>query len=346
VKNCFSQVVLNGMAPLRSNFEDYCTSCLVRPESKLLKCPFDGKAARQYLATTESCSVFACSKKNTLVNGEKTFSSMVCAKMEELKTIGTYKKILDDRYALDYKRLLHNIESHDAHIIQEFCDIAPEDEMIRNHGRHREYLADIVRANPDGVSRALLKTHQSAIGIKNEITIYQRLYGRSGFKEVLEKHGVHRLFMNTAYKFFEDFSSRGIFLNISNSYADVLADFECASVVLYHLLDNARKYGIKDKPINIDFNVTDKLVCILLRMTSVECLPSEREDVFKPEFSGANAKKIKASSRGMGMAVVKDILDRSSLKLECRWSVTGKRITVGDIDYAANEFILSLRRYE
>jgi light-regulated signal transduction histidine kinase (bacteriophytochrome) len=346
MKETIEMLVVKGIKdPIIDELYPECRKCVMRNLEIIDACPIDKKRARHTKIENEHGYIFGCTKKSTLVLAKKIHHAVLSRHLPFLKELLAYTKQLDERYDKEYKRLLHNIESHDAHIIQEFQYIASEEDMARAARRHREFIADTLSADPIKSARALLKIFQSAIGIKTEITIYQRLYLDKNWEDNKKNYSVHPVVMNTAYKFFEDFSASNIILNIGECYESVLIDYECVSIILYHLLDNAGKYVLKSTSVDITFHRLREMVVIELSMMSVATEASEYELVFKEGYSGENVRKLKKQEKqgkGYGMAIIKEISSRCKYLFEVDWNVERKRILVGDVPYTRNVFRLGL----
>ncbi|MFT3784336.1 MAG: ATP-binding protein [Nibricoccus sp.] len=333
----------SGSSPLLDEFPIECQQCIVHNYANPISCPIDQKQARHRQVKSGYGSIVGCSKKPTLVRGASTFDKILEAKLPILKELAFYKRQLDSRYDREYKRLLHNIESHDAHIIQEFQNVATEDEMVENRNRHREFLADQLSEDPIRSARALLKIFQSAIGIKNEITIYRRLYMEKQWQDERGVHRVHAVILNTAYKFFEDFTAAGIKLNVGQTQTEVYVDFECVSVILYHLLDNSRKYAAPGRPIDVTYAETSQRIDVRVSMVSLASDPEERESLYLPGVSGKYAKDLKRDSKGQGLAIVRDITSKTDITFSIDWDVENNSVMYNGVPYTRNVFHVGMR---
>jgi K+-sensing histidine kinase KdpD len=147
--------------------------------------------------------------------------------------------------------------------------------------------------------------------------------------------------MNTAYKFFDDFSQRGINVIVARTIARIFVDYECLAIVLYHLLDNAKKYALANRDITIDFEQNALALNIFMRMISVKLEPDEVPNVYKTGFKGRHTQNLGRKGGGLGMGVLKEIVDKTSIGFSANWG-TAVEVMDGQTPYAKNEFILSL----
>lgn len=329
--------------PFFDEFPPQCLSCIKGPNALIEKCPIDGKRARHCTITGTYGSIFECNKAEGLVKSAKIHANVLSNGIGLLKTLGEYKRRISEKYDKAFKRLLHNVERNDAHIIQDFQNVVSEAEMIAAHGRHRTVVSSALKKDLPLAAKAMLNIFKAAISIKNEITIYQRLYVDSVWRQEPKNYKVHRVFMNTAYKFYEDFSALGISLKVGDSYDEVLVDFESISVVLFHLLDNAAKYAYPNSTIEVSFlrAADTKTTSIVIQMTSVAVEENEKKEIHLEGRSGIHAIKLGRSGKGFGMSIAADIMCKTDLHLDIKWDIE-KKITVHEnIPYTRNVFTLA-----
>lgn len=80
-------------------------------------------------------------------------------------------------------------------------------------------------------------------------------------------------------------------------------------IAFFILIENAWKYTIPDKKIDIIFNESDKKLTIDFCNWGPQLLPGELEKLTNREYRGDNANKGKFGGKGLGLSILKDILD-------------------------------------
>lgn len=141
--------------------------------------------------------------------------------------------------------------------------------------------------------------------------------------------------MNTLYLFFPDFSEKDVYVNVLPCSFDVYVDYESLSVALYHIIQNSVKYCMPKQEIEISFQLNDNFVEVDFKMASLRIEEDETDNIFKASISGKNAKKHNLSGSGMGMSLVRRIIDLNSGKIEVVPLRTGQ-VTLNNIPYENN----------
>jgi hypothetical protein len=307
------------MRILRSNTGDKlvdeshpeCGACIAQKRSIVPKCPIDGKCARHTVITLPHGTVFDCAKKHGFVKSARMHEEMIRNTCDVLETLAEYKNVIQRQYEGDYQRLLHNIVSNNAHCIQEVYDIVSEDRLIKDP-QQVDSLTHAIAHDPMAAAKAVLRIFQSAVAIKTEVSTYERLYRKQG-QINNKRHNIHRVFMNTAYKFFPGLSEAGIYLRVEASREEVWLDYECVSIILYHILDNARKYALPRMDIHVTFPRDYKGISIVMNMISIQILDAEVDNIYAEGYTGVYAKKLERAGTGYGMSIVRELTSRAKI---------------------------------
>lgn len=326
--------------PYFSEFSGECVACIKRQQEIVEKCPIDGRKARHSTVVGPYGAVFGCAKKHGFVVSKSLHESALGDAVKDLKALAEFKRRILEQYEKAYKRLLHNVERNDAHIIQEFQNVVPDALLVGSQKGVRGIVSNAISKDLPAASKALTNIFKAAIGIKNELTIYQRLYVDPHWRPELGTYKAHKVFMNTAYKFYDEFNEVGIWLDVGDCHDYVEIDFECVSVVLFHILDNARKYVKPHSDIMVQFTKrADKdELSIHIEMTSLTVEPDEVSRIELEGVSGRNAEKLGKSGKGIGMAVIRDIVSKAGLAFAAKWGLD--RIHFEGVPYSRNVLIL------
>ncbi len=326
--------------PFFSEFPPQCAVCIGQKIEVVEHCPLDGRRARHSTIHGTHGSVFGCTRKASLVASRKLHEAVLKEGLEHLKTLGQYKRRIVEQYERAFKRMLHNVERNDAHVIQEFQNVVPDSLLIGSQRSFRSVVAEAISNDLSASAKALTNVFKAAIAIKNELTIYQRLYLDTVWRDELGKYKAHKVLMNTAYKFYDEFNETGIWLDVGECYDEVEIDFECVSVVIFHIMDNARKYAKPNSVIFVSFIRNSEMsdLSIRIEMTSLAVSPDESAQVELEGISGRLPQKLGKAGKGIGLSIVRHIVSRARLKFEVDWGSAGEAI--GDAVYAVNVFLL------
>jgi K+-sensing histidine kinase KdpD len=292
-----------------------CTKCIARGLDLIEKCPIDRKQARHTLKSSAAGSIFDCEKKHGFVKSLKMHEAKIDRDLPLLESLIQFQTTISKRYEKDYNRLLHNLVTHNAHSIQEFQTIASEAELIAGGQRQLEVLSEIISRDKNAASTALLRMFQNAVAIKNEISTYKRLY-RSGESLSLKMHEVHKILMNAAYKFFSDFNEINVIVAISPTNQRLLIDYDCVSIILYHILDNARKYVLPHTRISVGYLTKGDRFLVQFRMDSLWIDADELEKIYHEGYSGKHVKASNLQGTGYGLSIVRDLAARCRAEVE------------------------------
>lgn len=321
-------------------FDSRCHDCLEKRIELVENCPITGRKSRLSFVAAKDGEIIDCTTNPNLVISKRAHIKTLSQSEKVITTLYRYKKTIEEQYQRDYRRLLHNLVSHDAHIIQEFQNIVPEAKLIKSGRQQIQSISDAIAANSQDAAQALLKIFQNAIAIKNEIATHQRLYVNSDKLE-LRRHRIHKVLMHTIYKFFTDFANKKIFVNIQETNDELLIDYEYISIVLYHIFDNAIKYALQGKNIAISVERQNNRYRLIIEMISLRIMPCEKEKIFQYGFSGEQAVKIGKNGSGYGMSIVGEILKKHELTLLIQNGAhTEVPVLFNGSEYEKNKFII------
>ena len=299
-----------------------CRACLDLEGEQRKTCPIDQRQARTKKIITSEGETFVCSKKQGFVQSSKHFSKLFESCLMPLSDLELEKKQLESKYSDNFRRMVHNLVSHNAHILQEIADLVPEKDLMHGH-RQLSRLKNAIESNQNDVAKSLLNILQSAIGIKHEITVYNQLFSESDTIKQ-KKHRIHSLFMNSVYKFFQDFNAKNIDITVGESNLDVLVDFDSLSVSLYHILQNATKYARPGSHINVEFEKDSGFVKVSITMQSLKISKNDLTLIYDEKYSGEYARKLHLSGSGYGMFVVSKLLARNNARIRVTPNIDGK----------------------
>lgn len=335
IKTVSGNIVINDLS-------SECLACLNLDGEQRKTCPIDLREARTKKLINNEGEIFVCSKKHGFVVSSKHFSKLFNSCLLPLTDLEAEKKQLELKYSDNFRRMVHNLVSHNAHILQEIADLVPEKDLMHSH-RQLSRLKNAIESNQNGAAKSLLNILQSAIGIKHEITVYNQLFSESGSIKQ-KKHRIHSLFMNSVYKFFQDFNAQNIDITVGESNYDVLVDFDSLSVSLHHILQNATKYAKPESHINVAFEKDSGFVKVGLTMLSLKITKKDIDQIYNEKYSGEFAKKSNLNGSGYGMFVVSKLLARNNARIKVIPNIDSKdSVMYSGFPYEKNQIDIYLK---
>ena len=179
--------------------------------------------------------------------------------------------------------------------------------------------------------------------MKSEFSIYRKLDRDDNADLEFKQYPIRIVLLNVLHTFFGDFTSKNIYVKVSDYYGKVYIDYETIQVALYHLIENSSKYTKTDSNIFIDFIEENQTAIMSIEMTSLYIPLNEREEIFLEGVSGVTAKKLGKSGDGIGMWRIKQMveLNKGEIEIICGDEIENFR----GIDFAKNIFKIKLKKY-
>lgn len=238
------------------------------------------------------------------------------------------------------KRLIHNLTSLNAHNIQEIYALISQDEISGKMRGHIDYAKSVIESNTLEAAKTLLRLAKNNASMKAEISVFNKLFNATPDLRPYT-HVMHKVLMNVLYLFFPDFNDKSVDIIVQQSEASAYFDYESIHVALYHIIDNAAKYTIPDTKFFIDISEEHPDLIVKFRMCSTKILEKERAKIYDEGFSGSIASLTGKAGSGIGMSLVKRIVESNngSISLKPLDGSEGKNF---GIDFQTNEFILKL----
>lgn len=237
-------------------------------------------------------------------------------------------------------RLIHNLTTLNAHNIQEIYSLIPQEEISGRVNNHISYVREKIEDDPTEAAKVFLRIAKNNASMKTEFSVFKKLFVaqpelRPSF------HMMHKVLMNILYLFFPDFTDKEVEVVVERSEAVAYFDYESIHVALYHLIDNAAKYTRPGSKLHISISSGTPYTTLVFRMKSTRILPDERERIFDEGFSGSLPKLIGKAGSGIGMSLVRKILESNQGTVSHRSQPNTGELQMG-VEYQVNEFILQL----
>ncbi len=107
------------------------------------------------------------------------------------------------------------------------------------------------------------------------------------------------------------------------------------------MIDNAAKYAKNNTYIEIRIQNKDNQLIVKIEMISLKILETEKDKIFLEGFSGEIPRKIKKSGNGIGMSLVKQIIELNGGSISVEMDPKKFESVMG-IDYQRNIFTFIL----
>lgn len=247
---------------------------------------------------------------------------------------------LRDKNNKDTHRLIHNLITLNAHNIQEIYSIIPQGEISKESGDKIKFVCSAIEKDPIEAAKTLLRIAKNNAAMKTEFSVFNKLFGKP--KELRStSHTMHKVLMNILYLFFPDFTDKGVKVIVNRDNASAYFDYESIHVALYHLIDNAAKYTRNNSELSINIKTVEPYVILVFQMKSIKILPNEVEKIYEEGFSGSLSQGLLKSGNGIGMNLVKRILELNHGSVSHISQPNTCEKWCG-IEYQVNEFIIQL----
>ncbi len=127
-----------------------------------------------------------------------------------------------------------------------------------------------------------------------------------------------------------------LYISIKNSDLSVYGDKEKLHSVVQNLVDNAIKYTLKGGSINVSVEINKEgRVMLSVSDTGIGIIKSQQEKIFGRFFRGSNALKIKTDGTGLGLYIVKQIVERH-----------GGNVSFESTEGIGSRFVVTLPHFE
>jgi signal transduction histidine kinase len=308
----------------------------ISAESQILR---NGKI-RAGCITNSNGRIYAFSNDSDYIKSSQKFKNTAKCILESIKYID---EIAAEQREINNKnttRLIHNLTSLNAHNIQEIYSLIPQEEISGRMDDHIEYAKKIIERSPYEASKVFLKIAKNNAAMKTEFSVFKKLFNaRPELRPSI--HTVHKVLMNVLYLFFPDFTDKTVEVIVNKSEASAFFDYESMHVALYHMIDNAAKYTKPNSKLNISITAEIHTMTIVFRMCSIKILKIEQDKIFDEGFSGSIPLRIGKSGHGVGMSLVKRIIESNhGTIIAC--ALDGTEEQHFGIEYQVNEFTMHL----
>lgn len=309
----------------------------ITDESSIIKI---NKSRGGKLKSNNGSVIFAYTDDIDLVNSSMKFKKVARAILNSIDYINEAINNGISENNKSVKRLTHNLTSLNGDSIQEIHLLLPQEVISRKMKDQVEYARDIISKNPSKAAKTFIRIAKNNAAMKTEFSVFKMLFeAKPSLRPAL--HVMHRVLLNVLYLFFPDFTDKMVHVIVTQSEAAAYFDYESLHVALYHMIDNAAKYTKTDSRFNISIVSDAQYLTLKFFMCSIKILEAEREKIFDEGFSGSTAVAMERSGSGVGMSLVRKIIESNGGTIIAN-PHENSEIVDGGFLYQDNEFIMRL----
>lgn len=335
---------------LLTNLQDACAACVrecvPNDAPTIVTCKVEQKLKRRGSKSNKHGLVYLCSSDQDDMKSSKTFNKKFQLQFILLGQIESIKNAIIEELIAPTKRLTHNITSLNAHCLQEFYSIVPQDDLSLSFRDQLALVEKKLQSSIKEASKAFLRVLKNNRLMKTELSVFQKLHDAdSNLRK--RKHEIRRVLLSAFHVYFQDFTDKSIVINVVDNQSLGFFDYESIVVALMHIADNATKYAAVNSEIDINFAGTENEVILIIKMLSIKIEDIDLENIFKEGYSGINSKKLGVSGNGIGMNIVQKLLKLNNAKIEFfrNCNPAKSKIILG-IPYEINEIRITFQKFK
>lgn len=344
-KSCYKKLInIDGEVLLNTFQYEECKSCLENVTSDCEKkdfCNEDHCTRWRGFRKTKYGSVLICSnygkKSNFIADFDVITSSLRIIKTTQDEAV----KYREEEAVKRIRRVLHNIRTINAHSLQEIRSIIPDSLYKGNLKDAMKAASSHLRNNSHNIAHGILEIAKDMYSIKTEFSVYDKLI-RGDAAMDKRPFNIRDVLMTVVYPFFPDFTTKDVYIDISNHWESTRIDFETMQVALYHIIENTSKYVMPSSSVEVAFPSTEKEQRIEFKMRSLYIEECEVNSIFEEGYSGKQAKENGLQGEGIGLYRARKLIERNGGTLTIR---PGEEIILSaGLKYAENLFVVTIPR--
>jgi len=196
-------------------------------------------------------------------------------------------------------------------------------------------------ASNQSIGRDLLKIIKIITNINNEYYMMDYLNNQFVFSEedfsIIE---IHKLMILSFYQYEYEFKQKRVFVEIKQTRDKIHGNFASLQIIFSQLFENALKYTLPDNTLEISFRLENKYLVVVMSMVSATILKTEISSIGMLGFRGAKAKHHTESGEGVGMYIIKQLIEKNEGGFEIIPSDT--TFSIENKEYGNNIFLIRL----
>lgn len=264
---------------------------------------------RQGIRIVSDGYVYLCTPNTKISNSE--FEKLLNNYASQYDVfLKNYERVHDAEHK-EKLRFKHNITTFSSHISGELYGLIPQDIfMTRGYKNLHDKVENIVYRNNGDTASALINAIKYSKQISTEIDAYEYLSGNAQI--LVQKHKLHKILMLSLSLYYKSFEEKGVKIVVEDSNISIDLDYKSFTVILNNILSNIQKYILPETELKFAFNVLNKKVQISITMYGLRIEDSEKNKIFDSGYSGVWTGKIEPNCTGMGLYIVKRLLEQNN----------------------------------
>lgn len=295
----------------------------IRNKMQCAKCPITGKEIRHGYFETKNGNIYLASYT---VPTNKILKRYFEACEFFIPTLEQSVSLQKLKTKSDFRRFKHNLVSHHTIMLQEMESAFPIDSSEKGIHNQIDFVLELLQKKPRESALSILKVIKSINLMKAEFDVYDML---SSEKPNLEfySHNPHKLVLLVLNPFWLELIEKGIRIDVRECDGEICVDYKSISVVFSHIFENASKYIANNTQLKISFTNSEDAIEIVFEMTSLKIKSDEIDKIFDEDFSGEYAKATTLAGNGIGMSIVKKLVELNNGTVELKIDIDPKQRT-------------------
>lgn len=315
---------------------------LIRNKITQGTCPITGKKMRHGNMIFDQACIYIATSDETITN--RILKRYFTACNFFIPKFVEGEKIIKEKETQNFRRLKHNLITHNTNILQELEKAFPVELLPKGKYNQVNYIKEILQKKSEEVAVSILRVIKSANFMKSDFDVYDMLNSTNPYLE-FDNHNIHKVILLIINPFWLDLIEKEIIIDIAECMDLVRIDYKSISVVFSHLFDNLTKYILPDSILKISFNTLPNSILVNLEMTSLKITDEDMKYLYEENYSGEYAKKLGKSGDGIGMSVVKKLLELNQGKIDVLRGIDpSQSVNKMGILFERNKFVITLNK--
>lgn len=306
---------------------------------KTSKCPISNRDLRHGCFKTKNGIIYLASYD---VQTNKIFKRYFEACDFFLPSLAESVTLQKTKTKQNFRRFKHNLVSHHTIMLQELESAFPISNSEKGIHNQLDFVQDILKNEPKETALSILKIIKSVNLMKSEFDVYDMLSSENPSLEFFQ-HYPHKLILLVLNPFWLELIEKRVKINVLECKEEITVDYKSIAVVFTHLFENASKYIARDSAFTVSFKNKGEMIEIIFEMTSLKINPEEKDKIFNEYYSGDYAKATTLSGNGIGLSVVKKLIELNFGNVFVEVDINpSKRTKVMGIPFEQNCFKIQL----
>lgn len=285
-------------------------------------------------------TVFTLTSEHRYIQSFKLFKEVIDLSTISLQSIINFKKNVEKKQIDRTEEFIHNVTSLNSYSIQDLFALIPQDKLIGNINKQRDFVKELVAKKTEDAAVTLLLLIKYSLAMKVEFSVYERTLKPWDSVQKIEQP-IRPLVLSILQIFMQEFESKQILVSLDASEVSnklLYLDNDSLFVSLFYILDNAVKYCCPKTKFMIIFEEEESCFSILFKMVSIKIESHEVDKLSIRSYRSAAAERLNKKGQGIGMYRIQRTLKLNNAEIEItpRYFEFPKK--VGNTFYEGNLF--------